>query len=137
MPDFDRERRYLDKTAEAQYALWNGLLTVNGIVASVFSVVGILEGAPTSRFVVCALILLLCTVSSALLIANFTEARNLFRSIGQLDAMQFEKLTEEERRRDIQRAHQAHEMAAKSELWAKRLLGLAVLLVFIVVFTSR
>jgi hypothetical protein len=136
MPDFDRELRYLDKAAEATYALWSSLLTVNGIIASVFSVVGIFRATTASRFIVCALILS-CTVSSILLIANFTEARNLFRSIGKLDITQIEKMTEDERRHDVQRAHQAHEKVESRELWAKRLLALAAALVFVLVFTNR
>jgi len=51
------EEHFIDKTLESNFALWNALLTVNGIILTAFSILPIVSSAVNKRI---ALLLVAC-----------------------------------------------------------------------------
>jgi hypothetical protein len=77
----EEERRLLDITRQTSFGFWNALLTLDGILISVFSVAAVLEAG--NRLLVLALVI--CSVLSALLIVrNYKDAKHLYSGLGPL-----------------------------------------------------
>jgi hypothetical protein len=79
--DVNLETRLLDKVLDAHVNLWTALLTVNGFMVTVFSVVAITVPSVNKGLV--ALLVLLSAVSVLLLILNFLAVQRHFVSSGQ------------------------------------------------------
>ena len=131
-PYFQYEQRLLDITREANYALWNALLTFNAILIGVFSAVAIYSSL-TTRLCLAALVLA-SMISAALLIMNFHALRNLFRSMGQTGIEGEGRLPQPEKDRQLDQAVTRHGRCNLREnvvIWihAVQAIGVLVLIV--------
>jgi len=80
------DKRYADKVIEGNYGLWNALLTLNGILLSVFSVIAIFIVDQKSTLLF--LLIISCGLSSAMIILNYTSIRDTYRYLGSLSVEQ-------------------------------------------------
>jgi hypothetical protein len=89
-------RRLADIARESNYALWNALLTVEGMFAGVFSAVAIFSTVPK---ILSFLIVLTAILSAGLLIFNFHTTRNVYIFMGELgrDPENIAKLSDSEK----------------------------------------
>lgn len=89
-----------DKYFNATYGLWNALLTVNGIVLTVFSALSAIKPCGRSPFVL--FIIVACAISSCLLIFNYLAMKLTYHRIFEFISNPKKPLTNEDRKRDIQ-----------------------------------
>ncbi len=132
----DLKLRSLDKSLETSLALWNALLTVNGVLISAYSVlVLVIKDIDPSIASLIALSLLSCLTSIALLIRNFTATKNMFFSIGkQMVSSDDISLSEQKKKKDLEEAVRKHKATNFREFMAKILLffELALLMIILV-----
>ena len=103
--DVNLEARLLDKALTANLSLWAALLTVNGFLATVFSVVAVT--APSSNKVLMAALVLLSAVSVLLLVFNFLAVQSLYHSSGR-QYLRGELPPREERAAEVVEADRSH-----------------------------
>jgi hypothetical protein len=112
MDERDRElgalaEKFADRTVQANYALWNALLTVDGLLISVF-IVSLGRVAPKVKWILVPIILL-SVISAGLLISIFRATRDNMKYHGELltSGRVFE-MSPEEKEADILRAVREH-----------------------------
>lgn len=106
MDPFDEHKQRLaDVTRESNFALWNAVLTLDGIIASVFSAVAIFEEKikPVAFLIVAGSV-----ISAALIILNFQSTRDQFRLIGSMSFEELASLTEEDKKKRIEDSIRKH-----------------------------
>jgi hypothetical protein len=124
------ERRIFDIGRDANYALWNALLTLNGIIISVFSAVAVFSAeAKLLIFIIVALSML----SAILLILNFRSVRNQYRLIAQTMNRGVEHLSADERKQDIADAHRGYRWCSHREMATTYILILQAVLILILI----
>jgi hypothetical protein len=117
-------QRLMDITRESNFALWNSLLTLDGIVASVFSAVAVFEGKIR---LIEFLIIVLSMLSAFLLIWNFRCTRDLYRTIGRTDPEVILRMSPEEKRLQVEGAAKQHDACNRREAWTFVALGVQAL----------
>lgn len=121
----------MDIAREARFAYWNALLTVNGVLVTVFSALAFL-GVSNKWFVliiVCAGVL-----SAALLISNFKSMKQAYDYLGRLDLSEFGEMTDEQRKADIEQAKKKHESIERNERVVQILLFVEGFMIFVLFF---
>jgi hypothetical protein len=113
------ELRLLDAGRESTYAYWNALLTLNGILISAFSAIAFFGTA--NKWLIFVLVAF-SMLSAGLLIANYVAMKNLYKELGRLDADTFEKMSEQEKREDLNRAAIDHQVVRQREIFVLALL---------------
>ena len=88
------KQRLADVGREANYALWNALLTIDGIIVSAFSAVAVFEAR--LKFLA-FLIVLASMVSAALMLLNLRSIREFYRLLGVMRPEEAEMTTPEQR----------------------------------------
>jgi len=124
------EMRIADIARDANYALWNALLTLNGIFISVFSVVAVFN--PASKFVA-IFIIAISMLSALLLVFNFRSIRNLYRLMGQVGIEGAGRLTDEQKHRQLADARRQHMQCNMRETTAHVILVLQSILIIVLV----
>lgn len=99
-------QRLADVTRDSSFALWSALLTLNGIIASAFSVVAIFD-AELKR--VASFIVLSSIVSAWLLILNYRSTRDHFRMIGQISSTAIMQMTKAQKEKQLADSVKKHE----------------------------
>jgi hypothetical protein len=128
------ERRILDIGRESNYALWNALLTLDGIIFSVFSAVAVFsQTAKGWIFTIVAISML----SAVLLILNFRSLRNKYRLIGQALAQGVENLSPEQRKQQITASNREYEWCNYRETATHCVLGVQGILILILICIRR
>ena len=99
MDEYEQHKlRIADITRDANYALWNALLTLNGVIVSVFSAVAVFSSVAK----ILAIVIVAGSMCSAvLLILNFRSTRNIYRFMGQLSFEAIERLTAKEKEQNL------------------------------------
>lgn len=125
----------LDKTSEANYGLWNALLTINGIMVSAFSLTLALTtriNRTTAMFLVGS-----CMVSILLILWNYLTTKWHYLNIGRrLGSGDFE-LTEAQRRTDLKQSNKQHMYLLYREYITLLLLLFEMILIGIIVFSMN
>jgi hypothetical protein len=131
--------RALDVTREANLALWNALLNVEGFILAVFgasAVFGSLAARDLALFII-----LLSLISGVLLVQNFVSTRNFYRSLGQRDRAEIEALSpeafQERLRRDTDVSKRKYVWRNRRELWAILLLAVQAISIVALVWFTR
>lgn len=93
------EEHFINKTLESNFALWNALLTVNGIILTAFSILPIVSTAVNKQ--VSLLLVACCFVSLLLVIWNFLVTKDHYLKIGQMLLTSEPELSEEQRKGNI------------------------------------
>ena len=127
------EQYFLQKTSEANYGLWNAILTINGIILSAFSMVI----AFTSRFngLLTAILICLCSLSILLILWNYISTKQHYLKIGERLRNPNKVLGEDEKKSDIDRSYRKHKMSIYRENIALFSLIAEVLLIICIVFS--
>ena len=111
--------RILNASRESRFAYWNALLTLNGILITVFS--GIAFIIDKNRWFI--FILVCCSiVSAALLIMNFVAMKEHYKNLALLDVDVFDKMTPDDNRIAKETAGTEHEWMERRESIVQSLL---------------
>jgi len=107
------EEHFMNKTVESNFALWNALLTVNGIMLTAFSLAVVLIPSMANTYAV--LLVASCTLSLLLLVWNFLATKQLYLGIGERLSGPVPELTDKTKRREINAAEKAHKNVQRRE----------------------
>lgn len=125
------EQRILDITRDANFALWNALLTLNGIFISVFSAVAVFSPATKG---LALLIISVSMLSALLLILNFRSIRNQYRFMGEAGIDGAAKLTPKQKEQQIDASARLHRNCNVRERTAHGILTIQAVLILTLVF---
>jgi len=124
------EIRLMDKALEANYSLWNALLTVNGIMLTAFSVFAV--AVPAASKPIALLLAVCCVVSGLLLVLNHLVVQRHYTSSGQQYARG--ALPEEaQRKAEVNAAAKEFATVRSRQQWALWLLLVEAALVAVLV----
>ena len=100
------EKYFAEKTSEANYSLWNALLTINGVFISVFALATAfstrLNIALTSIFVSFS------AISMLLILWNYISTKNHYLKVGKILRNPNYELNESKRKDNVDRAIRIH-----------------------------
>ena len=114
------EEHFISKTLESDFALWNALLTVNGIILTAFSILPIVSTAVNRR--ISLLLVACCFVSLLLVIWNFLVTKKHYLKVGQMLFNPQSRLTEDERKKNIRTENRQYRNVHRREKAALLLL---------------
>ena len=104
------QQYFLEKAVESRLALWNALLTVNGIMLTGFSLIPVISQGPIRWKWLLVIVVASCLVSLWLLVWNFSEMKTHYEKLGSV--VSGESLPDKEQKsRDIKKEKQRHWMA--------------------------
>ncbi|HWP93963.1 MAG TPA: hypothetical protein VNN20_17400 [Thermodesulfobacteriota bacterium] len=113
----------MDAMRESKFAYWNALLTLNGILITVFSAVAIF-GKSNKWFIF--VLVFSSIVSSLLLILNYISVNNLYEKLGKSET----KLSDE----DKQKSANEYKAIKRRETIVQMLLFLEALIILVLFF---
>jgi len=119
----------IGKLLQATFGLWNALLTVNGIMLTVFAALyALVPGAPATLAV---LLVGSCVVSICLIVFNHVAMKSVYYRTGEVlaQADRGHNLSDAERTEDLRRAERRHTAVTVCENLALVLFVFQVLLV--------
>ena len=119
----DEKIRLMDAMRESKFAYWNALLTLNGILITVFSAVAIF-GKSNKWFIF--VLVFSSIVSSLLLILNYISVNNLYEKLGKSET----KLSDE----DKQKSANEYKAIKRREKIVQMLLFLEALIILVLFF---
>jgi hypothetical protein len=126
------EQYFLERTSEANYGLWNALLTINGILVSALTLL------ITIHNLICKVIIKIavvsCVISIILIICNYLIRKKQLLEIGRCISSQNLIISNEKKKEDIERSIRRHKITLWIEKIALILLAFEILLVVIMVF---
>jgi len=93
-----------DKLLQANYGLWNALLTVNGITLAVFSALYTLSPKAQGSELLVMFLIGACAVSLCLIIFNHVAIKLTYHRIFEFISNPNRALTEDQKQRDIRNA---------------------------------
>ncbi len=125
------QQRLADITRDANYALWNALLTLNGIFISVFSAVAVFSPAAKLLSIT---IIGVSMLSALCLVLNFRSIRNQYRFIGQVSERGVESYTKQELAEHHTLAERLHDACNRRETASHVILGIQAVLILILVY---
>lgn len=128
------ETRLLDKASESSYAFWNALLTLNGIILSVFSAAAVIDSS-INRLLILVLFAS-CFTSLLLLLKNYSVTKDLYKSMGEITQEKFDKMTEDDLGRLVYRAERMHTNLLKREKVSKFLLLFEIIIILLMILSS-
>lgn len=114
------EEHFVNKAVESNFALWNALLTVNGIILTAFSILPMVSTSVNKR--VSLLLVACCFVSLLLVVWNFLVTKEHYLKIGQMLSMPESKLGEEQRKTNIKAENRQYRNVHRREKAALLLL---------------
>ena len=124
----EHRQRIIDASRETNFALWNALLTFDGILISVFSAVAIFDA--DSKLLASSLVVL-SIISATLLVMNFMFAQYSYRLLGSATTT---KLTNEFITATYEKVSRKRKWCDRRERWCYLILGIDALIVLILVF---
>jgi hypothetical protein len=107
------QQHFLNKTNESNFALWNALLTVNGILLTAYSILPIVS--PNVNRGISTALVACCLISLLLMVWNFLSTNRHYRKIGRMLAGEGPDLTDEQQRLNIQSDIRNHRRALLRE----------------------
>ncbi len=126
------EQYFLERTSEANYGLWNALLTVNGILVSAFALLITIHNLICKSVIRIAVIS--CVISIILIIYNYLIRKRQLIEIGQSLCSESVVISNEQKKEDIERSIRRHKITLWIEKIVLMLLAFEILLVIIIVF---
>ena len=133
MPDeLEEEDRHLrERAVESNFALWNALLTVNGVLTAIFASAAVFQAGWT-RWVF-AVIVVVSMTSAALLIRNFQVVRDLYDFLGQRSDQDIASLNDTTNRQQIDDADRSRRGVRRREHVVKLCLVLQAVFILAVI----
>lgn len=105
-----RREQVIERYLQASYGLWNALLTVNGLILAAATLVAADDLSKIKVFVV-----VLALLSIALLTFNYLAMKKMYFRIGSVMSGDPEKLTDEQREKDIKHSLLQYRLSNLSE----------------------
>ncbi len=99
-------QHFINKALESNFALWNALLTVNGVMLTAFSILPMVS--PGTNKLVSLLLVAFCFVSLLLLVWNFLVTKEHYLKIGQMLSTPVADLSEEQRKKKLKAENRQH-----------------------------
>jgi hypothetical protein len=130
----DAKYRELDAIREANLSYWSALLSTNGIFITVFSALAAFD--KVNVWLAIAL-LLVSVISSWLLITNFKAVRTAYEDIARQSAEDVDRMTDEQRKADIDNQARRGARAKLRERWIVWLLVCQILIIAAMLATSH
>jgi hypothetical protein len=116
-------------TREASFALWNALLTLDGIVVTVSSAIAVLG---EKRNAAAIFVALLSAIAAVLIILNFRSIRDAYKRVGKMTAEEIAQMIPDKRNQELQGAVNIHDNRRLRENWSFVLLAAdAVVIIWI------
>ncbi len=115
------------------YGLWNALLTVNGILISVFSV--LLTIKPQINKTLITILVTSCAISLFLIIWNYLTTKWHYIKIGKQLSSRDQELTDDQKQSDINKSVRRRRFIECREYISLLLLVLEIVLVFFIIFS--
>jgi hypothetical protein len=112
------QQHFINKTLESNFALWNALLTVNGIMLTAFTILPLVSPAPNKT--ISLSLVASCLVSLLLMVWNFLATNRHYRQVGRMLSGSPADLTDEQRRANIAaeiRQHRNNLLREQLALW--------------------
>jgi len=97
-----RQKQAIEKLLQSNFGLWNSLLTVNGILLSAFSAIYAFSTSESRLFI--RLLIGSCLISLLLIVYNHIATKVTYHRIGEVLVDECAELSDEQRRKDINRA---------------------------------
>jgi hypothetical protein len=108
------EKHYMDRAFQSNFALWNALLTINGIMISAFSLLRLI--VPTVNAIVVVLLVGSCAISILLLVCNFLITKQHYKETGsRLMSQEPVDVSDKQKDKEIQRSIKKHHNAERRE----------------------
>jgi hypothetical protein len=127
------DQYFLERTSEANFGLWNALLTVNGILVSAFTLV-ITTQNPIGKSII-KIAVVSCVLSIILITCNYLMRKYHLIKIGKrLSSDKFD-ISREEREKEIESSIRKYKITNYIEIITLILLGFETILVVIIVFS--
>lgn len=125
---------FLNRTVQSRLALWNALLTVNGIMLTAFSILPVVSPS-VNRFV--SLILVAsCFVSLVLLVRNFLGMKKHYDEVGPMVVSGTSAPSEEKRKEEIKEEKRQHDAVGLVEKVVLGLFFLEIVLSCVLLFLA-
>jgi hypothetical protein len=131
---FQRQQQVTDRYLQSSFGLWSALLTVNGILLAVFSLVQSKTGSSNS--VLIQVVVGACVISLILLVYNFLATKLTYYRIGKVISDEEAELTEKEKNNNIRRALSHRKFIIVSEWTCLVLLVFEAVMVLLFVINS-
>jgi len=126
---------FVSQTLQSNFALWNALLTINGIMISAFGIA--VAAVPGVRSFYSILLVGLCGLSILLLVLNFFAVKQLYLTIGRkLQDPNSADLTPQARQNDIRIQNRRHRWVQCRENVVLVLLVAEAVLIGVVLWSS-
>jgi len=125
----------MEKLLQTTFGLWNALLTVNGIMLTVFSALY----AISPQYGTCSVRLLIvcCVISVCLLVLNHVGMKYTYYRMGEVIAKGGEGLSPQQKERDLKVANTWHRVVRFAEGAALFLFVVEVVSILIFTFSLR
>lgn len=127
------QQHFINKALESNFALWNALVTVNGVMLTAFSILPMVSPG-TNKFV-SLLLVACCFVSLLLLVWNFLVTKEHYREIGEMLSTPELELAEGQRKKNLKAENRQHRNVRLREravlllfFWESALIGLLLFL---------
>lgn len=135
----EEEARLLSAARETNYAYWAALLTVNGILVSIFSVAAV---AGVANLAIALALVASASASAWLMVSNFKQAVKFYRTLGSLSVLlrsanENSADLDEHLKKELEAAPRYHDKLVQRESWAQRLLCLQLFLIVILIIWSK
>lgn len=132
------EQRYMDINRQINISLWNALLTVNGVLVGIFSILALVIGEIGGPLYNLIWLCLICCMSSLVLIVwNFSALQKVYFKIGKVISEPPASLSNEQKRKNVQHAQRIHRHNKLREFIVKTLLFVELVLVVLILTVRR
>lgn len=129
-----RQQQITDRYLQSCFGLWSALLTVNGILLAVFSLVQSKTGSSNSFLI--QVVVGACVISLILLVYNFLATKLTYYRIGEVMSDEEVELTEKEKNNNIRKALSRRKFVIVSEWSCLVLLVFEAVMVLLFVINS-
>lgn len=124
--------RYADKALEANFALWNALLTINGLILSAAAITVAINQTASQSLPIA--IIVFTPLSMMLLVWNFLDTKQTYSLIGHRMDVNVPEMTPEQREKDLELALSRHWWTGFREKASIVLLAFEVLTMALFIF---
>jgi len=100
------EKYFAEKTSDANYSLWNALLTINGIFISVFSLLSAFSAKFNIAFT--SIFVSFSSISMLLILWNYISTKSHYIEVGKILGNPNYELSESKRKANVDRSIRIH-----------------------------
>jgi hypothetical protein len=128
------QQHFLNKASESNFALWNALLTVNGILLTAYSILPLISENVNRQ--ISLLLVVCCLMSLLLMVLNFLTTNQHYREIGRMLSGAGPELTDEQQASNIKAEQRQRKRVLLRERAALYLLIIETALIVVLVYLA-